>query len=277
MLRDYYNTGDDNSQGVSAIYRSAQTFTPSASYQLQSVKLLLHHGATYTDPGDITVRIYGTADGVPTGSHLATVTQSSSGLTGDSAGEWVEFTFSSPVSVSSGVMYAIVVFCESLDTYALYWRRDVTAPEYAGGTQCVSSDSGGSWTVRSGFDFMFETYDVASPYIDMGGEIAGLGGLAAELHVGTPELVGGGIAGLGGLAAGLRVETPELVGGGLGGSTLLSGGLTIYDSPPLAGEIVGAVDLSGELELLANWVPEKYQPQHRLVAFGNDTVYYEVL
>jgi hypothetical protein len=55
-------------------------------------------------------------------------------------------------------MYAIVVRFTGGD---LQWRLDGTSPTYAGGTGCYSTNGGGTWTIDTSKDYMFEEYYMA--------------------------------------------------------------------------------------------------------------------
>ena len=76
-MYEYYNTGDDASGRAYGNEWRAQTFTPSVSFNITSVKLKLFREG---NPGTVTVSIRATSGGVPTGSDLCWGTTNGSTL-----------------------------------------------------------------------------------------------------------------------------------------------------------------------------------------------------
>jgi hypothetical protein len=161
-LEVYYNTNDDSYYGGNSTYIAGQTFTPSETFTLTSIKALLYKIGT---PGTCTVAIYATSAGVPTGAPLVSNTFDGNTLTSDSAGEWKEVTLT-PTELTGSTMYALVIMASG---NFLGWRRDQTSPTYTGGTEVTSSNGGSSWSADNSHDLMFETYSSAG-----GGGIAGV-------------------------------------------------------------------------------------------------------
>ena len=139
-LYEYYITGDSyNFQPTNSIY-GAQTFTPSVSHTILSVKLLL--AAPVNNAYTTTVNIYATdANGKPTGSSLASGTLASSTI---SPLAWYEVSLGAGAALTSGVKYAIVVRISTSNNY-LNWRVDHIGATYAGGRFWMSGDSGATW------------------------------------------------------------------------------------------------------------------------------------
>ncbi len=198
-LQDYYNTGDD------AFYSflggnawKAQTFTANQTYTIGSLKLKLSRFGT---PGNVTVSIRATAGGAPSGADLCVETFDGDTLSALPTYEWKEVTFSSPVELTSGVTYAIVV---RVVTSTLYWGRDSTSSTYSGGGFYQSANAGVDWSLWSDTeDAMFETYSAPS-YVDGTGEIVGTGGLSATCEVVTIELETGSLSGISALTGTLE-------------------------------------------------------------------------
>ena len=97
------------------------------------------------------------ADGDPTGADLASGT--TDGDTLSEYGSWTEreITFGSPIELTSGVKYAIVVRAPLVVGGAeLYWSHRVDNPT-ANGDSYDSSDSGGSWSISTDDDSWFKT------------------------------------------------------------------------------------------------------------------------
>ena len=171
-LQESYNTGDDGYVSIDQGHWESQTFTAGSDYDISSVKLLLYRTVTYS-PGTVYVTIRATAPSgagrAPTGSDLASGTTDGSTLTTNEAGEWREITFGSPLSLTNGVEYAIVVVCDNAANFALKWRGKSTGA-YANGNRASSSD-GSSWT-ESTRDNMFETWgDASVTYSELSGTI----------------------------------------------------------------------------------------------------------
>ncbi len=172
---------------------AAQTFTAGMSGQLSDVEVNVVVAAQ-TDP-TITAGIFATSGGLPTGSPLATDTQTG----GDG---WLTFNFGAPTSVTSGTQYALVI--EPVGS--ITWRG-VCSDDYAGG-QALIDDSG--WktfpqyvsdheadpTSYCVLDFAFRTYvvqpETSPPPTSTAGE-AGNSGAGAPVSLlvlaGTAALV----------------------------------------------------------------------------------------
>ncbi len=153
---EYYNTGDDNDNSVYDNLWEAQTFTPTITHRITSVKLKLYRIGS---PGTLTVGIRDTSSDVPIGTDLTTGTTDGDSVTTDGAGEWVEITFTSSYLLIANTMYAIVARATS--GYAnneIHWLAVSGSPTYSGGTDCYSSNSGSSWTKVTNWDDMFEEW-----------------------------------------------------------------------------------------------------------------------
>jgi hypothetical protein len=145
-----YITGGDNAWGIDTETR-AQTFTPSTSHTITSVKLLLYRtGVT----GTITVEIKGVdINQHPTGVALCSGSKNCSAITLSDAGEWYEITLGAGAILTAATKYAICVSDSA--TTGTNWIFDGTSPSYAGGCGELYS---GSWSSRTGEDFMFEEW-----------------------------------------------------------------------------------------------------------------------
>jgi len=158
-LYEFYTSGDDSAHPIYGANWGAQTFTPQQEgHLISSVKLKLYKTGS-PGPGTVTVSIK-SVDGSsePTGSDLASGTYDGDTL-GATPGALVEITFTTPYALTVGTEYAIVVRATSgLITKFVGWRNDVGDGTYSGGSMCVSTNSGSTWTVASGYDFMFEEY-----------------------------------------------------------------------------------------------------------------------
>jgi hypothetical protein len=158
---EYYITGDDKDvEGLwSADAWLSQSFTPSISHIITSVKLLLLKTG---NPGTITVGIYATSGDDPTGSALCSGTTDGDTLPTGSPYEWREITLGDGSLLTAGTKYAILVKALSANiTNFVAWRVDSTSPTYSGGTQRHTVNGGGSWS-SWGYDLMFEEWSTGS-------------------------------------------------------------------------------------------------------------------
>ena len=170
-LQDYYNTGDDSSLALYGIYWAAQTFTAGITYTITSVKLKLYRVGS---PGNITVGIWDTAGDLPTGGADVSGVTNCDGITTNTTGEWVEFTFGAGIELTASSVYAIVVNGGTASANSIRWRYKLNGG-YAGGRYCSSSNSGASWSGGTD-DVMFETYSSGGTVYAEGTKTVTVGG-----------------------------------------------------------------------------------------------------
>ena len=156
-LYQYYNTGDATHFTVNDTSWVAQSFTPSIPHKITLVKLKLWRNVL---PSEFTIKITTTNEnGYPTDNVLCSMLFNSEPITPDSPGQWYEFTFDEPASLTEDTVYAILIHgIHGLPNYSIYWRDDSSAPEYYRGNACRSSNSGLSWTHYLYDDLMFEDW-----------------------------------------------------------------------------------------------------------------------
>ncbi len=154
-----YTTGDTRDWVISDTEWAAQTFTPSVSGPITKVNLKLSRGTLFTEfIIDIT-----TTDvaGYPTDTVLCSKTFNSEPITQEEAGEWYEFTFETPATLTKDTVYAIVIHgSPGLPSYNLYWREDQSAPTYYRGCCYWSGSIGVSWTRYLYDEYMFQTFTI---------------------------------------------------------------------------------------------------------------------
>ena len=130
-LQDYCNTDDNGQRSAYSVYWKAQSFTPSESYKVTSVKLRLFHEGS---PGTIDVGIYATdGSGHPTGSALCSGTTDGDTLPTGSPYEWRQITLGAGYQLTSGIKYAIVVSAPSGSFFNWVRWRFVDPSGYANG------------------------------------------------------------------------------------------------------------------------------------------------
>ncbi len=169
-----YTTGDDGYQLVNEVggLWGAQTFTPSISHALTSIKLKLDRfGADITGNISVTlteVGVHPNDPGTFPGSDWPrypsdTLAFSDSFNSSDvtvGVPIWCEFNFSGGGRVLlPNTTYAIVLRVPSGGTgNGMVWRADTTSPTYARGFAFDGFGDIGRWFKRSGEDYMFEDW-----------------------------------------------------------------------------------------------------------------------
>ena len=134
----------------------AQTFTAGMTGYLDRVSLNLLRNSVFGSPGDLTVAIYATSGGLPTGAALVTTTISQDRVVSYPSYSWVDVYFESPPLVTSGAQYAIVLTIgSSVGDYRWATAGDV----YLGGRGAVADGSGWYFPSKS-VDANFKTYVV---------------------------------------------------------------------------------------------------------------------
>ncbi len=175
-LQIYYNAGDDASLALYTVNWEAQTFTTVGAITATSVKFLLFRTGS---PGNITVSIREVAAGVPTGADIdsSTGVTDIDGITTESSGDWVEFTFSSPIELNATTIYALCIRGGSGLSNRPNIRYDNGIGGYAGGNRVNSANSGASWTSRTQ-DSLFEVWGTISAVYAEGTKTITVGGVS---------------------------------------------------------------------------------------------------
>ncbi len=177
-LKDYYDTGADNDLGLTYATRWAMNFTAGSSYSFVSVALLMYRAGTST--GTVTVSIRAVdVNNKPTGDVLATGTFAGDTLTTNTAGEWKEIVFTTPLAVTVNTKYEIQCY-RSSSTNSVLWKYNTTGA-YTGGEALRSTNYGTSWTIYTEFDAMFRTYAADVAYIDSSATLPVVSDLTASL------------------------------------------------------------------------------------------------
>ena len=146
------NTGTGTTTNTSW---AGQTFTAGVSGQLTKVDFQMFCANGCTSNPDLVVSIRATSGGSPTGADLVSAT-----IPGDNSGNTATFvaSFATPLSVTSGTQYALIVrTASSPGTGGYFWIRS-SPSTYAGGLRVTSTNSGATWTQDSTRDGNFHTY-----------------------------------------------------------------------------------------------------------------------
>jgi len=154
---EYWNTADDAAVTINGSIRIGQTFTTGSTipHTITQVRLKLFR---VLSPGILTVYIYETSGGQPTGLPIGEGTISGDALTTDTGGTWYSVTLDEEVTLETGTQYAVVSAALSGNaTNYVSWRYD-NANGYADGYEVSSTDGGISWTTVGANDMMFEIW-----------------------------------------------------------------------------------------------------------------------
>ncbi len=134
-----------------------QTFIAGVSGLLVKADGQLFCNGCGATPPNLTLSLRATAAGLPTGADLATATIPGAQF---ASGSTVLFTgtFGSPVAITSGTQYALVLRPVSVPAGSGYFWIRSSPSTYANGSRVLSADSGGTWSADTTRDYNFRTY-----------------------------------------------------------------------------------------------------------------------
>lgn len=181
--------------------------------------------------------------------------------------EWREITFSTQITLTSDIRYAIIV--RGVTTGG-NWRIHSITSTYPGGDYCTSNNGGSSWSVFSGYDVMFETWGAAVSIVSLIGSIDVLSGTGGELN---------GIFGFGLCNIVIQSSSSGLLNlltsckGSI--SSLLSMTGKLENVWVLAGSVAVESSVNGVLGLVNIIRTSTIKTYRRLTAVGNNQFWYE--
>jgi uncharacterized repeat protein (TIGR01451 family) len=140
--------------GINSTDWAGQTFTAGVSGLLTEADVYLFcFECTGTTP-DLTVSIRATSGNLPTGPDLATGTI---GGFATGSGGYFKTTFATPLSITAGTSYAIVLRANSDPSAGTYAYVVSSGNPYPNGRRVTSGDSGSNWSGQAG-DLGFHVY-----------------------------------------------------------------------------------------------------------------------
>ena len=153
--------------GINATTWAGQTFTPAVTGRVTRIDLdLFCSGCTGTTPNlTVSIRATSGSPALPTGADLATAT-----IPGfnSGAGGFFSAIFASPVTLTAGTSYAVIVRPVTNPTAGIYayvcscaGTGTVNSNPYANGQRVTSGNSGGTWTADTtvgGRDLGFKVF-----------------------------------------------------------------------------------------------------------------------
>jgi hypothetical protein len=132
----------------------AQSFTPGANMDVNCILVPIHKAGSPTD--DVSLEIYSDTGASLPNASLATAANVYNGAAISATYSWLEFNFSTPVSLTSGTKYWYVVKRSgSVDATHFYRTQRATSSAYAGGGRSLLNS--GVWDAESSTDdFAFQ-------------------------------------------------------------------------------------------------------------------------
>jgi len=133
-----------------------QTFLFTQSQTITKVNVRLRK--VLTPVGNITLEIFATSAGEPTGAALASSVLVADDAIG-AAYASIEFTLASALDIDADTTYALIWKVPDTDEANRVEAQFANSGNpYAGGTFLYSLDSGSNWTIESTYDFRFDIY-----------------------------------------------------------------------------------------------------------------------
>jgi hypothetical protein len=169
-----FGTNDSEESVYSGGSGRGQTFTTGVGV-VKLDAIWLYGRRVSSGAGDITIDIYATSAGLPTGSSLGTTVLRDSG-TFSTSNEFQAWYFESPIALDASTMYAMALTPTGGDVSNTYTWRKFNADSYAGGTGLIYS---GSWSTRAE-DFNFKTVYFTGDTSLTSGTVAKEVGIAAS-------------------------------------------------------------------------------------------------
>lgn len=144
-IKEYYDPTVDSKLRCDKERYPAQTFLTTSAYRLDLLHLKLSK-AQSSSSGVLSVELFATAGGEPTGDALADASKSISSLS--TSATWETFSMQK-IALTDATTYAIVIKSNNQDpTNRPYWHGLETGA-YADGTAYTTSDAGATWTDTS--------------------------------------------------------------------------------------------------------------------------------
>jgi len=155
-IKEYYDPTADSTLTCYEQSYPAQTFLTTSAYRLDKIVLKLSRADSSALPGGIlTVELFATTGGKPTGAALANAAMSVSGLSITATWETLSME---KIALATATTYAIVVSSNNLgDSRRVASWHGLETGAYAGGTAYTTSDDGDNWT-DSSRDQAFKLY-----------------------------------------------------------------------------------------------------------------------
>jgi len=155
-LYEFYNISDIALASLRGDFWQGQTFTPGDAHTIKKVRLNMYRLGS---PGEITVAIKGTVDGLPDAeADLCSGTTDGDTLPIIYSGEWREITLGAGAALDADTKYAIVVKAASGDVNNYVRWLYKRPPTYPPGVHVFSSDAGVNWVEDTSRDMKFEEW-----------------------------------------------------------------------------------------------------------------------
>lgn len=156
---EYYNDTPVDSTSIGGTEWRSQSFTignvgTNVSFTITTISFF---GYKEGSPGTLTAEIQGATGDQPNGTTLSSGTLAEGSISALS--DWNNISMSA-YTLQAGVKYTLVLKAPSGDGVGnrVVWRQVFPSAGYTGGDDAYSGNSGGSWTVESGVDVLFEIW-----------------------------------------------------------------------------------------------------------------------
>ena len=246
LQESYTGTPSDAGYATSSIFR-CQSWTTVNGYDIYSVILTCRRVGTC---GTATVEIYANSSDLPTDGVLATSTVDCSAWSTSYAEH--EFVFSTPYTLPATTKYVMVMKTNGANSTNCIEFGRITPGLYTSGTAGYYV---GGWAVDpGGRDYLFKTYsNVAEEYIDITGTLETSCSISGTLGV---------------------FDVIDLTGT-LVASATITGTLSLASIIGLTGTLTVSASIAGTLTISSNWQTENFKTTKRIIAVGNDSLYFE--
>jgi hypothetical protein len=155
---DQQNTaGTTTGTGFGTPAWTGQTFIAAVNGSIVKADVQLFCNGCGATPPNLTLSVRATSAGLPTGADLTTATIPGSAF---ASGASVTFTatFVTPVALTSGTQYALILRPVSAPAGSGYFWIRSSPSTYANGSRVLSADSGATWSADTTRDYNFKTY-----------------------------------------------------------------------------------------------------------------------
>lgn len=153
---DYHEPVSDSQENLSDVVWGGFTFTASVNYSIAAVSLVMRRFDTPL--GNVKVVLRATSGEEPTGGDLAESILNIEGLL-ETTDKWVDFVFDTPIALTQGVKYAIIVSYPDRSGNHYVYLRHLSSDGYPDGRRIRTGNSGSSWITYATNDGIFRTHD----------------------------------------------------------------------------------------------------------------------
>ncbi|ULR91371.1 DUF11 domain-containing protein [Comamonas sp. B21-038] len=158
LVIDQQNTeGTTTGTGFGASNWTGQTFISGMTGRLTQAEVQLFCNGCGASPPDLMLSVRATSAGLPTGADLANTTIPGTTFASGTTASFTA-TFGTPLTLTSGAQYALVLRPVSAPTGSGYFWIRSSPSTYSSGSRVVATNSGTSWSTDTTRDYNFKIY-----------------------------------------------------------------------------------------------------------------------